>query len=147
MGDPVAPAGLVLSTWTQVCPPLAKGVEGIAGRRSGRTPPCPLSYHEPLVLMARKDDPMPLWSVFLTVFLAEFGDKTQIAMLLFAADQSRSPLGVFLASSGALVLSSLLAAMLGGQVASYLPLRVVKGVAGVGFMIIGLWLLWEMRGG
>ncbi len=56
---------------------------------------------------------MTLWPIFLTVFLAEFGDKTQIAMLLFAADQRLSRIGVFLASAGALVLSSLLAVVVG----------------------------------
>ena len=69
---------------------------------------------------------MALWSIFLTVFLAEFGDKTQIAMLLFAADQHLSRVGVFLASAGALVLSSLLAVVMGGQVARYVDARVLK---------------------
>jgi|SoiMethySBSTD1v2_1073268.scaffolds.fasta_scaffold1340237_2 putative Ca2+/H+ antiporter (TMEM165/GDT1 family) len=90
---------------------------------------------------------MALWSIFLTVFLAEFGDKTQIAMLLFAADQHLSRVGVFLASAGALVLSSLLAVVMGGQVARYVDARVLKGVAGTGFLAIGLWLLLELRMG
>jgi len=90
---------------------------------------------------------MALWSIFLTVFLAEFGDKTQIAMLLFAADQHLSRVGVFLASAGALVLSSLLAVVVGGQVAHYVDARVLKGVAGIGFLAIGLWLLLELRMG
>ena len=48
---------------------------------------------------------MTLWPIFVTVFLAELGDKTQLATLLFAAEQNTSKIGVFLASAGALVLS------------------------------------------
>ena len=60
---------------------------------------------------------MGLWSIFVTVFLAELGDKTQLATLLFAADPRLSRLGVFIASAGALALSSLLAVVVGGQLA------------------------------
>jgi len=59
-------------------------------------------------------------------------------MLLFAADQRLSRVGVFLASAGALVLSSLLAVVVGGQEARYLDARLLKGVAGIGFMALGL---------
>jgi putative Ca2+/H+ antiporter (TMEM165/GDT1 family) len=58
---------------------------------------------------------MPPWPIFVTVFLAELGDKTQLATLLFAADQHVSKIGVFAASSPALVLSSLLAVLVGAQ--------------------------------
>jgi putative Ca2+/H+ antiporter (TMEM165/GDT1 family) len=90
---------------------------------------------------------MTLWPIFLTVFLAEFGDKTQIAMLLFAADQRLSRVGVFLASAGALVLSSCLAVVVGSQVARYVDARLCKAVAGIGFLAIGVWLLLELRRG
>ena len=88
---------------------------------------------------------MALWPIFLTVFLAEFGDKTQIAMLLFAADPRCSGVGVFLASAGALVLSSFLAVVLGSQVARYVDARLLKGGAGIGFLALGVWLLLELR--
>jgi putative Ca2+/H+ antiporter (TMEM165/GDT1 family) len=90
---------------------------------------------------------MGLWSIFITVLLAELGDKTQVATLLFAADPRLSRLGVFVASAGALALSSLLAVLVGGQLASVLSPRLLKGIAGAGFILIGLWTLWDLRVG
>ena len=84
---------------------------------------------------------MALWTVFVTVFLAELGDKTQLATLLFAGDPHANRLGVFLASSGALVLSSLIAVFLGGQLAQSFSPRLLKIVAGIGFIAIGVWIL------
>ncbi|MGH7255878.1 MAG: TMEM165/GDT1 family protein [Nitrospirales bacterium] len=89
---------------------------------------------------------MALWWVFLTVFLAELGDKTQLATLLFAADTRLSRTGVFLAASGALLLSTLLAVALGDALSRVVPLRLLKMIAGVGFVIIGAWVLWDARG-
>ena len=88
---------------------------------------------------------MGLWPVFLTVLLAELGDKTQLATLLFAADQRNSRLGVFLASAGALVISSLIAVLLGAQVSTYIPPRVLKMIAGISFIAIGVWVLVDAR--
>ena len=88
---------------------------------------------------------MSLWSIFATVFFAELGDKTQLATLLFAADPQVSRVGVFCASAGALVLSSLLAVLIGGQLSSAVSPRVLKLVAGIGFVVIGGWLLFEVR--
>ena len=93
-------------------------------------------------IIRRKDSLMSsLWAVFVTVFLAELGDKTQLATLLFAADTEGSPLGVFLAASSALVLSSFLAVLIGGQLADYVSPRMLKFVAGLGFVGIGIWVL------
>ena len=88
---------------------------------------------------------MSLWSIFVTVFFAELGDKTQLATLLFAADPQVSRVGVFCASAGALVLSSLLAVLIGGQLSAVVSPRVLKLVAGIGFVVIGGWMLFELR--
>jgi putative Ca2+/H+ antiporter (TMEM165/GDT1 family) len=85
------------------------------------------------------------WPIFVTVFLAELGDKTQLATLLFAADQQTGKLGVFAASSAALVLSSLLAVLVGAQLPLYVSPRMLKLVAGGGFVAIGLWTLYDAR--
>ena len=90
---------------------------------------------------------MGLWSIFVTVFLAELGDKTQVATLLFAADPRLSLLGVFVASTGALTLSSLLAVLVGSQLSNVLSPRLLKGIAGVEFLLIGLWTLLDLRAG
>lgn len=80
-------------------------------------------------------------AVFVSVFLAELGDKTQLATFLFAAQSSTSKLGIFMASAGALCLSAALAVLVGGYVGSAIPLRPLRIVAGLGFVAIGLWLL------
>lgn len=84
---------------------------------------------------------MALWTVFVTVFLAELGDKTQLATLLFAADQRNSPIGIFVAASCALIFSSLFAVLLGGQISHYLSPRPLEIVAGISFILIGIWIL------
>jgi putative Ca2+/H+ antiporter (TMEM165/GDT1 family) len=84
---------------------------------------------------------MNLWPIFVTVFFAELGDKTQLATLLFAAEHSTNKVGVFAASAGALVLSSLLAVLVGSQLSAYIPPRALKLVAGMGFLAIGMWML------
>ena len=88
---------------------------------------------------------MSLWSVFVTVFFAELGDKTQLATLLFAADPQVSRVGVFCASAGALVLSSLLAVLVGSQLSMFVSPRILKIVAGIGFVLIGGWMLFDVR--
>ena len=81
-----------------------------------------------------------LISTFLTVFLAELGDKTQLATVALSGTSDR-PMAVFLGSSSALVLASLLGAMAGGSIASLIPTEWLQLVAAVGFLIIGSQLL------
>lgn len=79
--------------------------------------------------------------VFGTVFLAELGDKTQLATLLFASREQAPLWTVFFAASAALVLTSALGVLAGGLVSSYVDPRVLSYVAGVGFIVIGIWTL------
>jgi len=81
--------------------------------------------------------------VFLTVFLAELGDKTQLATLLFASDGQRHPLLVFLAASAALVASTAIAVGLGVAAERYLAAVPLKLIAGLGFVAIGIWTVWS----
>jgi putative Ca2+/H+ antiporter (TMEM165/GDT1 family) len=91
---------------------------------------------------------LQLATIFTTVFIAELGDKTQLATLLFATDGRNHPVLVFVAAAGALCLSSALAVALGTYGARYLDMIPLKLVAGVGFVAIGAWTLFEhFRGG
>ena len=78
-----------------------------------------------------------LFSTFLTVFIAELGDKTQLATLTISGT-SNKPIAVFLGSSSALVIASLLGALTGGSISSFLPEVVLKSIASLTFFIIGI---------
>jgi putative Ca2+/H+ antiporter (TMEM165/GDT1 family) len=79
--------------------------------------------------------------VFLSVFLAELGDKTQLATLFFATNPAVNKVGVFVAAAGALVVSSLLVVAIGAQLGAWLPPERLKILGGLGFIAIGLWML------
>lgn len=68
--------------------------------------------------------------IFLTVFLAELGDKTQIATLLLASDQTVGKPAVFVASAAALLLSTGIAVVSGERLALILSPITAKGIAG-----------------
>lgn len=82
-------------------------------------------------------------TVFGVVFLAELGDKTQLATLLFSAKSPESLMTVFLGASLALIATSALGVAAGGLVARYVSPNVLSYVAGAGFVIIGLWTIWQ----
>lgn len=87
------------------------------------------------------------WKVFLTifgtVFLAELGDKTQLATVLFATKDSLHPLMVFFAASIALVATSAIGVAAGSFIADQIDTRILSYVAGAGFIIIGAWTIWN----
>ena len=80
-------------------------------------------------------------TVFSTVFLAELGDKTQLATVLYAADRPSAKLVVFLGAAAALVTTSAIGVAAGGLVAEYVSPRLLTRVAGVGFIALGAWTL------
>lgn len=82
-----------------------------------------------------------LGMIFLSIFLAELGDKTQLATLLFATDQNVSRGAVFIAASAALVFATFLAVIFGEQIGRFVSPFVLKTVAGLGFITIGAWIL------
>lgn len=92
-------------------------------------------------------DAKALLAVFGTVFLAELGDKTQLATVLFAANRANSAWMVFVAASLALVAACALGVLAGSLVAQHVNTRHLSLVAGAGFIVIGLWTLWSaLRG-
>lgn len=80
-------------------------------------------------------------TVFGTVFLAELGDKTQLATVLFSADRPDSKWTVFAASASALVLACAIGVLAGTFISEYVNPRHLQVVAGVGFILIGAWTL------
>ena len=83
--------------------------------------------------------------VFGTVFLAELGDKTQLATVLFASKPSVSLATVFVGASLALILSSLLAVAAGSAISQYLNPRYLSYIAGAGFIVIGVWTIAQAK--
>ncbi|MEG4941962.1 TMEM165/GDT1 family protein [Microcoleus sp. F4-D5] len=78
---------------------------------------------------------------FITVFLSELGDKSQLAAIALGSSCS-SPRAVFFGTASALLLASLIGVALGFSTAEVLPERLVKGLAAIGFAVMGLRLLW-----
>jgi putative Ca2+/H+ antiporter (TMEM165/GDT1 family) len=82
-----------------------------------------------------------LLTVFVTIFVAELGDKTQLATLLFATDKEVSKMTVFIGASLALVLTSAMGVLAGSVISNYISEKQLHYIAGIGFIAIGLWTL------
>jgi len=80
-------------------------------------------------------------TVFMAVFIAELGDKTQLATMLFASDKDVSKWAVFAGSSLALIVASGIGVLAGGLVSEYVSPKVLSTIAGAGFIAIGIWTL------
>lgn len=81
--------------------------------------------------------------VFASIFLAELGDKTQLATPAFAAEEDRARMLVFAASGAALVASSAIAVVLGAVAEKFIAGAPLNLIAGAGFMIIGALMIIE----
>jgi len=85
------------------------------------------------------------WKTFITsfglIFLAELGDKTQLAALTLSADSGK-PVSVFLGASLALILVTLIGVAIGDRLAQYLPPHIIHLGAGILFIAVGGWLIW-----
>ena len=85
------------------------------------------------------------FTVFGTVFLAELGDKTQLATMLFATDARVSKWLVFVGASLALVLCSAIGVVAGGLLSEHVNERYLHYAAGIGFIAIGLFTLYRVQ--
>jgi putative Ca2+/H+ antiporter (TMEM165/GDT1 family) len=81
-------------------------------------------------------------STFLMIFLAELGDKTQLSIFALAANR-KAFLSVFIGATGALILTTLIAAALGSAIGRFIPEKVIKIVAGAVFIGFGALTLYE----
>ena len=87
------------------------------------------------------------WKIFLTIFaaifIAELGDKTQFATMLFATDKEVSKYTVFVAASSALVVASAIGVLAGSLLSEYINEKYLHYIAGTGFIIIGAFTLYK----
>lgn len=79
---------------------------------------------------------------FITVFLAEIGDKSQLAAIALGGS-SKSPIAVFFGSVTALITTSLIGVLAGGAAAQFIPTQLLKGLAAIGFAVLAVRLLWH----
>lgn len=99
-----------------------------------------------LVLTAHRSGEVPMFwktfaSVFATVFLAEIGDKTQLATMLFASDRQVSRVAVFAGAAGALMVAAAVGVLVGSQLERFVSPAALRTIAGIGFIVIGIWTL------
>lgn len=77
---------------------------------------------------------------FVTVFVAEIGDKSQLAAIALSGS-SKSPQAVFLGSITALILASFLGVLIGAGIGEFLPVKLLKSLAAIGFTLMALAIL------
>ena len=85
-----------------------------------------------------------LFTTFVTVFLAEMGDKTQLTTITLSSTTNK-PVAVFIGSSLALILATLLGALAGGSIANLVPAFILKLLSGIVFLILGLKLVVQSK--
>jgi putative Ca2+/H+ antiporter (TMEM165/GDT1 family) len=84
-------------------------------------------------------------AVFASIFLAELGDKTQLATLLLASNREVNKVALFAAAASALVLATFIAVVAGSFISRWISPQVIKIIAGIGFIAIGIWILWGVK--
>ena len=80
-------------------------------------------------------------TVFITIFVAEIADKTQIATLLYASQSQHSKLSVFIGSALALMVASGIAVLVGVGLSNWFNERLMARVAGIAFILVGTWTI------
>ena len=85
-----------------------------------------------------------LFTTFITVFIAEMGDKTQLTTITLSSTTNK-PIAVFMGSSIALILATLLGALAGGSISNLIPAYSLKLLSGLVFLFIGINLLSQTK--
>lgn len=80
-------------------------------------------------------------TVFGTVFLAEIGDKTQLATMLFASNVKNCKWSVFIGSASALILASVIGVSVGSVISGHIDTKYLSWIAGAGFIGVGVWTI------
>jgi len=84
-----------------------------------------------------------LATIFVSVFIAEMADKTQLVTMLFAADKDVSKWTVFFGSASALILTSAIGVAAGALLSQFVNVKIMSIIAGSGFILIGVWTLYH----
>ena len=84
-----------------------------------------------------------LATVFVSIFIAEMADKTQLVTMLFATDKAVSKWVVFLGSASALVLASAIGVAAGALLSQFINMKTLSIIVGSGFILIGAWTLYH----
>jgi putative Ca2+/H+ antiporter (TMEM165/GDT1 family) len=79
-------------------------------------------------------------TAFVTLFLAELGDKTQLAVITMTAD-TNSKVSIFLGAASALMVVTLLGVIFGGAIAAYVPAEWLQRIVAAAFIVIGVLML------
>jgi len=79
-------------------------------------------------------------TAFITLFLAELGDKTQLAVITMTAS-TESKISIFLGASAALVVVTILGVVFGGVLSQYVPTEWLQRIVASAFIVIGLLML------
>lgn len=125
-------------------PTLERSIELVTSAEVAPVTPatCPQKQAQPVKKLSRA-----IWGVFsstfLTIFLAEMGDKTQVATLLMSA-QSQSPWIVFAGAATALIATSLIGVLLGRWLANKFSPKTLDRAAGLSLLFVSLTLLWDV---
>ena len=82
-------------------------------------------------------------TVFATVFIAEIGDKTQLATMLFASERQVSRWIIFAGASLALICAAAIGVLVGAQLDRFIKPSTLKTIAGLAFIAIGIWTLFS----
>jgi putative Ca2+/H+ antiporter (TMEM165/GDT1 family) len=82
------------------------------------------------------------WLTFVTLFVAELGDKTQLAVISLTS-KTQEPIKVFIGAACALVLVTLLGVVLGEILVRYVPVSVIKKIAAAAFVVIGILMFFD----
>ena len=83
-----------------------------------------------------------LLSTFGLIFLAEMGDKTQLAAISMVA-KTKAPWAVFLGAAAALCLVSALGVAGGAVLVRFVPQELLQKIAAVAFIVVGVLMLWN----
>ncbi len=81
------------------------------------------------------------WTAFATLFLAELGDKTQLAVITMTSSNKNAAVSVFLGAALALVLVTLLGVLFGSVITNYVPTEWLQKIVAAAFIIIGVLML------